>query len=77
MTFKCYFRILSESNSRECLKYREMFDIDFDNCLYNCSGYKNYGSCEDFATDEDFKLGRKKLSDFMKIKRFDDKGYYK
>lgn len=76
MTTKCYFRILSESSTRECIKYQEMFDINFHKCLYECSGYKGFGECEDFSTDEDFKIGRKKLQDFMNIPKFDDRGMY-
>lgn len=52
MINKCYFRRISESSSREGRQYQGQFPlVDFQKCLYVCSGYEGYGSCEFFSID--------------------------
>jgi hypothetical protein len=49
---KCYFKKISESTSQEGRQYKGQFPlINFQRCLYICSGYEGYKSCEFFSQD--------------------------
>jgi hypothetical protein len=54
---RCYYKILSESTSKEGEQYKTQFPIDFKKCYYKCSGYKG---CEKYIPNG------KKLEDMLK-----------
>jgi hypothetical protein len=66
MTERCYFKNLAESHSREGDSYKGRFNIDFQACLFTCSGYFGYGNCGNFVTRTQIKTGQVNLKRFLK-----------
>jgi len=54
---KCYFKKISDSESKEGEAYLKRFDINFKKCKFKCSGYIGYGNCENFITQNEVNQG--------------------
>jgi hypothetical protein len=65
----CYWKGIANTTSKEGLKFREQYVIDYDYCRDQCVGAKGYNECENFISIEEMRRGPNTNQYFEKLRR--------